>query len=149
MLINGRIWRDGGSWLAESPIIDVMTQGRTRTDAAAMLADAIESLVNRADFKVKVRDAGPPGDVAIEANEPAHLAALVLKRQRVAHGLSLSQAAERLGQASKTTYARYETGQVVPALDRFIELLAVIAPEFALTLGSRLAHSPIKKTRRA
>ncbi len=149
MLITGRIRRDGSVWLAESPIADVMTQGKSRTEAAMMLGDAIESLVNRADFKVTVRDAGPAGAVTIEANEPALLAALVLKRQRVAHGLSLSEAAHKIGQASKTTYARYETGQVVPALDKFIALLAVIAPEFGMTLGSRAARPARRRARRA
>ena len=54
MMIAGRIWKDGSWWLAESEIADVITQGKTRTEAAAMLADAIESLVDRSSFSLSI-----------------------------------------------------------------------------------------------
>jgi hypothetical protein len=146
MLIAGRIWKDGQWWLAESAIADVMTQGKTRTEAAAMLADAVESLVNRPGFKVMVRDAPSAGDggVTLEASDPALLAALVLRRQREANGLSLSQAAEALGQTSKTAYARYEQGQTVPTIEKFEELLRAVSPEAAVIIGTR---APTKKAK--
>jgi DNA-binding XRE family transcriptional regulator len=142
MLITGKIWKDGKDWLAESEIADVMTQGATRVDAGMMLADAIESLVDRKGFKVTVRYANNEGDVVIEANDPAALAALVLKRQRVAHGLSLADVAEKLGQSSKTSYARYEQGQVVPSLEKFQELLDAVAPEFGVTISRTRTPNP-------
>jgi predicted RNase H-like HicB family nuclease/DNA-binding XRE family transcriptional regulator len=139
MLIEGRIWKDGTMWLAESEIADVVTQGKTRTEAATMLADAIESLVNREGFKVTVRDESREmGTVTIAANEPAALVALVLRRQRIASGLSLSQVAERLGQSSKTAYARYEQGNVMPSLEKVDELLRAVAPDAAIVLGKRM-----------
>ena len=134
MLIKGKIWKDGNEWLAESEIADVMTQGKTRTEAAAMLADAIESLVDQRGFKVTVRDL-TDGEVLVEANEPGVLCALVLKRQRLAHGLSIADVAAKLGQNSKTAYARYEQGQVTPSLDKFQELLAAVSPEFGVTIA--------------
>ena len=81
MVIEGRIWNDGAWWLAESAIVDVRTQGRTRAGAVAMLADAIESLASQDGFKVSVRDVGDE-TVSIEANDPAALAAFVQRRQR-------------------------------------------------------------------
>lgn len=139
MMIEGRIWKDGTWWLAEAEIADVMTQGKTRTEAAMMLGDAIESLVNRSGFKVTVRDEDRgAGTVTIEANEPAALAALVLRRQREVQGLSLSQVAERLGQTSKTAYARYEQGNVLPSLEKFDELLRAVAPDVSIVIGKRL-----------
>lgn len=139
--IDGRIWKDGTWWLAESPIADVMTQGKTRSEAGMMLADAIESLVNVKGFKVTVSDVGG-GDVRVEANDPAVLVALVLKRQREAHGLSLADVAAALDQSSKTAYARYEQGKTVPSIEKLHELLHAVAPDAAIVLtvpGSRKA----------
>lgn len=139
MLIAGRIWKDGSWWLAESEIADVITQGKTRTEAAAMLADAIESLVDRSNFGITVRDAPSAGDggVTIEANDPAALVALVLRRQRLASGLSLADVAEKLGQTSKTAYARYEQGDAMPSLEKFEELLRAVSPRAALIIGTQ------------
>lgn len=79
--LAGRVWKDGTWWLAECPTADVMTQGKTRTDACLMLADAIESLVHQDGFKVTVRDVGDDGAVVVESNDPFAIAELVLKRR--------------------------------------------------------------------
>jgi len=147
-MIAGRIWKDGSWWLAESEIADVMTQGKTRTDAAAMLADAVESLVERDGFKVTVRDAPSAGDggVTLETNDPAALVALVLRRQRQAIGLSLSDVVTKLGQSSKTAYARYEQGDVMPSMEKFEELLRAVSPHAAVIIGTQAPAKP--RTRR-
>lgn len=153
MLIAGRIWKDGAWWLAESEIADVATQGKTRTEAAAMLADAIESLANRPGFKVTVRDAPSAGEggVTLEANDSAALVALVLRRQREANGLSLSQVAEALGQSSKTAYARYEQGHSVPTIEKFEELLRAVSSNAAVIIGTQAgkATKPAARVRPA
>ena len=143
MMIAGRIWKDGSWWLAESEIADVITQGKTRTEAAAMLADAIESLVDRSSFRVTVRDAPSAGDggVTVEANDPAALVALVLRRQRQASGLSLADVVEKLGQTSKTAYARYEQGDVMPSMEKFEELLRAVSPRAAVVIGTQARPS--------
>lgn len=81
MMITGRLWKDGTWWLAESEIADVCTQGRSRKDAALMLADAFETLIDRPGCKVTVTGYGRAGgEVMIEASEPVALAAFVLQR---------------------------------------------------------------------
>ena len=138
MMLIGRLSKKTGtSWAAEAPVAGVYTQGRSRRDAAAMLADAFESLINRPGFKVTVIDEGRGDQVLIEANEPAALAAYVLKYQREAHGLSLAQVAKVLGASSRNAYARYEQGESVPTLDKFAELLRAVAPEVTLIIGTR------------
>lgn len=138
MMLTGRIAKEKGVWWsAEAPVAGVYTQGRTRKDAAAMLADAFESLINRPGLKVTVTDLGGDGEVLVEANEPAALAAYVLKFQRETNKLSLADVAARLGASSRTAYARYEQGKSVPTLDKFVELLRAVAPDMALTVGPR------------
>lgn len=138
MMLIGRIEKVGAWWSVEVPAAGVFTQGKTRKDAAVMLADNLEMAVDRKGFKVTVADYGKGGDVLVSSNDPAALAAYVLKYQREAHGLSLAQVTTALGASSRSAFARYEAGSVVPALDKFYELLAVVAPEMTLVIVPRV-----------
>ena len=138
MMITGRLWKDGRWWLAESEIADVCTQGRSRKDAARMLADAFETLLDRPSCKVTVTDHGrADGDVTIEASEPAALAAFVLQRLRQTSGKSLSEVAHAMGRSSKNAYARYEQGRAVPTIEMFDDLLRAVSDDTTLIIGSR------------
>jgi hypothetical protein len=44
MELEGRIWKDGKFWLVEIPILDAMTQGKSRKDALRMIEDAVTGL---------------------------------------------------------------------------------------------------------
>ena len=65
----------------------------------------------------------------IEANRIGILLALLLRRQRERHGLTLSEVAERLGQRSRNAYARYEQGRAMPSVEKLEQLLKAIAPD--------------------
>ena len=54
MRLYGRIYKEGKWWLAEVPLLDAMTQGRSRKEALAMVADLLETLANRPGFCVHV-----------------------------------------------------------------------------------------------
>jgi hypothetical protein len=107
-------------------MLDVMTQGRTRKEAIAMIADAIESLAHRKEFRVVVY---PVAGESIEVGsaDTATLTALLLRRQREAHGLSLAEASKRLGQTSRNAYARYEQGTAIPTIDKLQNLLTIVS----------------------
>lgn len=138
MMITGRLWKDGTWWLAESEIADVCTQGRSRKDAARMLADAFETLIDRPSCKVTVTDDGhADGDVTIEASEPAVLAAFVLQRLRQTSRKSLSEVARTMGRTSKNAFARYEQGRAVPTIEMFDKLLRAVSNDTTLIIGSR------------
>ena len=51
MRFYGRVYKDGAFWLAEAPILDAMTQGRTRKEALSMVEDLIETLAGRPGFQ--------------------------------------------------------------------------------------------------
>jgi DNA-binding XRE family transcriptional regulator len=135
MKLEGKIWRSSTSryWLAEVRDLDVVTQGTSRRDAANMLRDAIESLVNRAGFCVNVEmDRG--GDCTIGSNNAAVLVAFMLRALRAREGLSVREVARRLGAKSPNAYAQYETGRVAPSIDTLSRLLAALNPEFDAVL---------------
>src|SRR5262245_35282798 len=128
MHFQGRLQRDGKQWLAEVPVFDAMTQGRTRTEALDMIADWFATMVERPDFTVRVVNIrGSCFEVA--ATETRSVICFLLRRQRQKSGLSLAAVAQRLGAKSRNAYARYEQGRTVPTVEKLAELLKAIAPD--------------------
>jgi len=128
MRFGGRIIKSGRYWAIEVPILGVVTQGRTKKEAYEMIADAIESLVNKEGFKVDVYP-GKGEYFEVYSQDLAAMIAFLLRRQRVRHGLSLAEVAGRLGAKSLNTYARYEQGTSVPTVEKFSQLLSAVSPE--------------------
>ena len=128
MRFEGRIRRDGRCWLVEIPAFDAVTQGRTKREAFAMAEDLIETMADAKGFKVTAFPVA--GEIfEIESNRVGTLIALLLRRQRERHGLTLSEAADRLGQRSRNAYARYEQGKAMPSVEKLEQLLKAIAPD--------------------
>jgi hypothetical protein len=127
MRLHGRVYKDGKFWLAEVPMLDAMTQGRTRKEALVMVTDLLETLANRPGFVVHVHP-GTHDAFEVSAADTRGLMSLILRRQRERSGLSLAEAAARLGAKSRNAYARYERGTSVPTLDKLTKLLQAVAP---------------------
>lgn len=133
MRFSGRVYKDGKLWLAEIPILDAMTQGHSRKEALEMVADMIETMVNQNGFKVEVF-LGADREFEVGSNDVKPLIRLLLQRRRQVSGLSLSQAAQRLGIASRNAYARYEQGRSTPTVEKLHELLHAVSPETHLVI---------------
>lgn len=127
MRFEGKVVRDGRFWLAEISLLEAMTQGRTRAEALAMIADWVESMVNRPGFHAEVHPRGK-NEFELSGNDVSAMTALLLRRRREASGASLRDVAERLGASSRNAYARYERGEVVPTVDKLDALLKATAP---------------------
>jgi len=128
MRFPGRIWRDGRFWLVEILAFDAFTQGRTKREALAMAGDLIETMADSTGFEVAVYPTGKE-TFEIGGNHLGILVALLLRRQRERQGLTLAEAAERLGQRSRNAYARYEQGKAMPTVEKLEQLLKAIAPD--------------------
>ena len=59
--LRGRVYKSEKYWLADVPALDVITQGRTKADAYAMVKDILEALVNLPGFSVRVDADGQDG----------------------------------------------------------------------------------------
>jgi Helix-turn-helix len=127
MRFQGKVRKDGKFWLAEVPVFDAMTQGRTRKDALDMIADWFVTMADRKGFSIDIH---PVGRNAFEArsSDTRTMVSLLLRRQRQKSGLSLAQAAQRLGAKSRNAYARYEQGASAPTVEKLDELLRAVAP---------------------
>jgi len=128
MRFEGRIKKGGRFWLVEIPAFDAVTQGRTKREALAMAEDLIETMADTSGFRVTTYPLGREV-FEIEANLVGTLIALLLRRQRERHGLTLNEAAERLGQRSRNAYARYEQGRAMPSIEKLDQLLKAVAPD--------------------
>ena len=138
MRFEGRLVRDGRFWLAEIPLLDAMTQGRTRAEALMMIGDWLETMVDRPGFRATVYPRGK-NEFEVSGNDVGALTALLLKRRRETSGVSLREAAERLGARSRNAYARYERGDVVPTVEKLDALLKATLPggDFVIREASR------------
>jgi len=125
MKFPGRVLKTGKFWAVEVPILRVTTQGKSKTDALAMIADAVEVLVNRPGFFVTVFP-GPGNEFEIGSSDDAALTSLLLRRARAGAGLSLAQVAVRLGEKSVNGYARYEQGRSIPSIKKLSQLYAAV-----------------------
>jgi hypothetical protein len=125
MRLYGTVSREGKYWLVEIPLLDAMTQGRTKREAHAMVEDLVETLVGRRGFKARVYS-GKAGEFELSGTPTRLLVALVLRRQREASGLSLAEVSRRLKAKSRNSYARYEQGVSVPSIEKLNTLLRVV-----------------------
>ena len=134
MRLAGRVFKSDKYWAIEVPILCIVTQGHSKKDAFDMIVDAIQSLVNKKDFKVEVYP-GEKSYFEISSEDVATLTAFLLRRQRLKHGLTLVEVSKRLGAKSHNTYARYEQGRSVPTIDKFNLLLSALSEDtdFVLT----------------
>ncbi len=128
MRFSGKIYQDGDFWLAEIPVLDVMTQGYSRKEAIEMVADLVETMANAEDFQADVF-LGTDGAFEVGSTNPKVMTAVLLQRKRELSGFSLSQAAARLGASSRNAYARYEQGKSVPSVVKLNELLHAVSPD--------------------
>ena len=126
MRFQGTVYRDEGFWLAEVPIFEAMTQGRTRREALEMIRDWFRVMVDRKGFSVDVH-LGARGEFEISSSDLREMIRFLLQRQRQQSGLSLADAAERLGAKSRNSYARYERGESLPTIEKLDQLLKAVS----------------------
>jgi hypothetical protein len=124
---EGRLVRDGKWWLAEIPLLDAMTQGRTRKEALLMIGDWLETMVDKKNFRATVFPRGK-AEFEVAGSDAAAMTALLLRRRREASGRSLREIASRLGASSRNSYARYERGDAVPTIEKLDALLKATSP---------------------
>ncbi len=134
MILEGKVWKSGPQWLIEVPVLDLATQGKSKKVAYAMLKDAIKLLLGHKHFSLKIRPLAKP-HFLLECKDDTELLALILKRQRVKHDLSLSEMAKRLKVRSKNSYAQYEQGRSQPSLSKLQEFLTAMNSGIRLSLG--------------
>jgi hypothetical protein len=122
MRFEGKLTRDGRFWLAEIPLLEAITQGRSRKEALEMIGDWLETMVNRPGFRANVHS-GRGAEFEVAGNDAAAMTALLLRRLREASGKSLGEVATRLGASSRNSYARYERGEAVPTVEKLDALV--------------------------
>ncbi len=135
MVFEGKIYKHEKWWIIEVPVLDLMTQGKTKREARFMLKDAIHLLVEDKKLKLKFITLSKHSFL-LQSNNPTLLLSLFLKRQRASQNLSLSAMAKKLKVKSKNAYAQYEQGRSEPSLSKLQEFISALLPnqEIAIRL---------------
>ena len=128
MVLEGRILKDGRFWLAEIPVLDAMTQGLTKGELQKMIIDLIRTMMDKPQAKVTVRLTGKT-EFEVTVSPSGAILPVVLRRQRVKHGLTIREVAENLGYTNHNNYSTYESGKTEPSVAKFEELLGGILPK--------------------
>lgn len=133
MMIEGKIWKDGRFWLAEIPLLDYLTQGRTQKEALNMAKDIVVTGADRQGFEVSL-EKGKDNSFQLTSNDTNVLLALILKRQRQKQGLTVRDVSLRLHSASPNAFGAYEQGKSSPTIHKLEELFNALDPNVSLVL---------------
>ena len=134
MELEGKVWKDGKFWLVEVPILDAMTQGKSKKDALRMIEDAVTGLIecyfeNKAGKKLGVKAFLREDNViGITAKDTKVLLSLSLIKQREKSNSTVRDVSKRLGSKSPNAYAQYERGRLSVTLEKYEELLMAVSP---------------------
>ena len=101
-----------------------------------MISDWFVTVAGRKGFSVDIHPVGK-GTFEVSSSNARTMVGLLLQRQK--SGLSLAQAAQRLGAKSRNAYARYEQGASVPTVEKLDELLRAVAPGREIVLQQSAA----------
>jgi DNA-binding XRE family transcriptional regulator len=134
MKFQGKTFKDGKFWLAEIPILEIMTQGRSKKELMLMVEDLFVSLANHKGFEVNVKSS-KSGVIEVGSNDNKVMVGLLLRRKRELANLTVQDVANKLGSSSKNSYARYEQGKSLPSLDKLQELLSAIESNTDLVIS--------------
>ena len=44
MIISGRVWKDGSTWIIECPTLGAVTEGTSKANALMMMVDWVQSM---------------------------------------------------------------------------------------------------------
>lgn len=127
MRLEGKLEKSGSWWAASVPAIGVFTQGKSKGEAYAMVADAIQALDDDAKVRVTVTGEGDAFYVACNGLDFSAWLSFVLRRMREESGKSLEDVRVAIGASSRNAYARYESGESIPSAEKLEEIVAAIA----------------------
>lgn len=146
MWLEGRIYKAHSGWVAESEALDVITQGKNRLDAMAMLKEAIELLADADNRGLAVEVRPGAGDaVYLGCPDMKGWFAFLLRRQRQIGGITAREAARRLGSRNKNAYAAYEQGKREPSINMMAKLIAAANPGAAAPVAIIFGKTPEKR----
>ena len=80
MKFQGKAFKNDKFWLADIPLLELMTQGRTKKELLLMVEDLFLTLADKEGFEVNVK-CSKDGILEIASNDNKVMADLLLERQ--------------------------------------------------------------------
>ncbi len=133
LAFDGHIYKDGKFWLVEIPGLNLMSQGRSRSEAYKMAKSVVIDASGNGRLKLHLVKS-PGNGFLILSEDFDTLIPLLLKKQRQKANLTVAEAAKRLGSKSPNAYGVYEYGRAKPTLKKLEQLLSAVNPEHQVML---------------
>jgi hypothetical protein len=134
-MLGGRLFESEGRHFAELPVIDFIVSGKSREEVLTSVYDQLKNLVKDDSFEFEIRTYGENERyIFITSERCGPLLGLILRHYRKKHNLSAKDLADRLGYASVSALAPYESGKVEASLSQALKLFKAINPNGRVTL---------------
>jgi predicted RNase H-like HicB family nuclease len=114
-------------WSVEIPDLGIFTQGKNINDSYSMAADALETIIDKKGFKIKITPC-KRNKFLVSANDITPLISLWLQKLRIANNLTVRELSKRLGSNSPRAWAQYESGEICPSIEKLEKLLYAVDP---------------------
>ena len=89
MKLEIKLTKQDNFWITEVPILDLMTQGKTKKEALEMIQDAVEELLNIKKLDINIQNLGK--EYYLSSQNYEALIPMILRRQRQKQGLTLKE----------------------------------------------------------
>lgn len=145
MIFKGKVHKNIKSescQLVEIPLLDLMTQGEDPEDCLLMVVDAIESLDPTLKGKLSTKWADKKKSDFFLICEDPKIIGMLLQRQRIASGMTVKEAAKKLGFKSHNSISAYEQGEREPTISKLSQILSAYGKHFEL--GSEHRFQPCR-----
>ena len=125
MNIQGKITFDeqSGLYAVSLALLGLWTQGKDMDEGFFMAGDGLKILYPEISFDLYWSD--KPNGIFYASSTNREIVPIVLKEARLASGLSLLDAAKKLGYSNQNSIYAYERGEREPSVSKFQEMLGI------------------------
>jgi hypothetical protein len=146
MILKGKVWKDGKFWLIECTELGALTQGHSKSEAFAMMADWVQTALDDSSVKIEFVEDGCDGLFEMRFSDEQKVYALLIKHARESQDLTFSDVAQRLKLKSRSNAKHYESGKNSMTIGTFHKVMRALGLEVQVSL-KKIADPSTKKRR--
>lgn len=125
MNIQGKMTFDKATnlYAVALPLLGLWTQGKDLDEGLFMAEDGLKMLYPEISFSLQWTDKAK--GIFFVSSTHKEIVAIILKEARLSSGLSLLEAAKKLGFSNQNSIYAYERGEREPSVTKFQEMLSI------------------------
>lgn len=136
MILTGTVVKDGTWWVIQCPVLDAMTQGRTKQEALEMMVDWVQSMLGDAKYPIDIQSVGK-NDFNMRMKDFQPILQMVMERARSNAQMTYEDVAKTLNRASRSSVKMAFTMTHDPRFGKLTELADAMGYEIEIRLHKR------------